>query len=38
MAVKAKEKEVVQVKEPAFDVFGYLGEKETYTTKVFKEK
>ena len=33
-----KEKKVIDVKEVAFDPFGFVAEKETYTTKVFKEK
>lgn len=33
-----KEKKVIDVKEVAFDPFGFVAEKETYTTKVFQEK
>ena len=35
---KATEKKVVEVKEVVFDVFGYLGDIETYTPAIFKEK
>ena len=35
---KKQEKKVVEVKGVEFDVFGFVAESETYTSKVFKEK
>ena len=38
MTKKTAEKNVVEIKEVSYDVFGFLGDKEKYTPAIFKEK